>query len=124
MSDGKLSKDISWGLLVTDIMESKGLIQGDLADRLNVTQQSISQWVTGARKPNNFARRRLRTICNKLNINICDYKTTKNTSCTMAININEGKNELSKIEKINHIRIQLKELTKSVNILADSLGRE
>ena len=49
-------KDVDWARLTDDLLDSLVYTQKDLAEKCNVTQQSISNWKNGLRSPGNFAR--------------------------------------------------------------------
>jgi len=69
-------KYINWSLLADDLLEVQVLNQIKLAELCNVTQQTVSNWKTGTRKPGVFARNTLIDLCKKAKLNIDDYKVT------------------------------------------------
>jgi transcriptional regulator with XRE-family HTH domain len=53
---------MDWPQAVTFILDELFFAQKELADKCNVTQQSISNWKMGVRSPGPYAKRRLAEI--------------------------------------------------------------
>jgi hypothetical protein len=67
-------KDIDWSLLVNDLQDNNFFSQADLSDMLKVSQQSVSNWQTGARNPSPNAKRKLVEIASKNGIDVSTYR--------------------------------------------------
>ena len=51
--------EFDWSRLMDDLLVNLTLTQTDLAEKCEVTQQSISNWKNGVRSPAGFARERI-----------------------------------------------------------------
>jgi len=69
-------KYLNWGLLAHDIMEILGMNQTQIAEKCNVTQQSVSNWKTGVRSPGVFARNTLRDLSKESKLKLDNYKVS------------------------------------------------
>ena len=67
-------KYLNWSALVDDIQEILVMTQTTLAEKCQVTQQSVSNWKTGVRSPGVYARNVLRELCNEAKLKIERYK--------------------------------------------------
>ncbi|HCE42850.1 MAG TPA: hypothetical protein DET40_04830 [Lentisphaeria bacterium] len=63
-----------WHLLVRELLEGMFFSQQDLAEHCKVTQQSISSWKNGVRKPGDFARRRILELAREAEIDPGRYE--------------------------------------------------
>ena len=67
-------KYLNWAALVDDLQEILVMTQTTLADKCQVTQQSVSNWKTGVRSPGVYARHVLRELCKEAKLKIESYK--------------------------------------------------
>lgn len=67
-------KKVDWSALIIDLMESLVLTQANLADKCQVTQQSISNWKNGLRTPGVYARKKIRELASEANLKLEDYR--------------------------------------------------
>ena len=70
-------KNLDWGQLTDDLLETLVLNQRSLAEKCRVTQQSVSNWKTGIRNPGVYARHALRELSKEANLQLEDYKVAE-----------------------------------------------
>ncbi len=68
-------KNIDWHLLTRELLEGMFLSQQELADRCNVSQQSISNWKNRTRNPGIYAKKELVDLAKKEGIDLKKYET-------------------------------------------------
>lgn len=71
----KAVKKIDWLLLVRDLLGNRYYSQRDLAELCNVSQQCMSTWNLGLRKPGVFAKKMLYELACKEGIDLGKYET-------------------------------------------------
>ena len=71
-------KEYVWPDLIRDIISNLRMTQSQLADKCMVTQQSISNWKKGSRKPGMYAQDKIFTLAKEANLEISDYLTDFN----------------------------------------------
>ena len=67
-------KKVDWSVLIIDLMESLVLTQANLAEKCQVTQQSISNWKNGLRTPGVYARKKIRELASEASLKLEDYR--------------------------------------------------
>ena len=67
-------KHFNWSVLVDDIKEILVINQTQLAEKCEVTQESVSNWKTGVSKPGVYARHLLGELCQEAKLKIEDYR--------------------------------------------------
>ncbi len=68
-------KNIDWHLLVREFLEGLFLSQQELAERCNVSQQSISNWKNRTRNPGIYAKKVMVALAEKEGIDLGKYET-------------------------------------------------
>ena len=68
-------KEYVWPDLIRDILSNLRMTQSQLADKCMVTQQSISNWKKGSRKPGMYAQDKIFILAKEANLEISDYLT-------------------------------------------------
>ena len=68
-------KEYIWPDLIRDIISNLRLTQCQLADKCMVTQQSISNWKKGIRKPGMYAQDKIFSLAKDAKLEISDYLT-------------------------------------------------
>ena len=66
-------KEYVWPDLIRDIISNLRITQSQLADKCMVTQQSISNWKKGSRKPGIYAQDKIFTLAKNANLETSDY---------------------------------------------------
>ena len=95
-------KNLQWGQLTDDILEVLVLNQKTLAEKCRVTQQSVSNWKTGVRKPGVYARHTLRQLADEAKLSLEDYKIS-NADIVPVSDSKLPDNILSLAYKISHL---------------------
>ena len=67
-------EEIDWPKLTDDLLEEMVITQSDLAERCQVTQQSISNWKNGVRCPGGYAREKLFELLEEAGLEKGSYK--------------------------------------------------
>lgn len=67
-------KNIDWSRVTNDLLNSLLYTQTELSSKCDVTQQSISNWKNGIRRPGVYAKRKLLTLIKNAGFKIEDYK--------------------------------------------------
>ena len=67
-------KYLNWAAIVDDIQENLVMTQNALAEKCNVSQQSVSNWKTNTRSPGVYARNVLRGLCKEAGLKLELYK--------------------------------------------------
>ena len=96
-------KNLHWGQLTDDILEILVLNQKTLAEKCRVTQQSVSNWKTGVRKPGVYARHTLRQLAEEAKLSLDDYKISNADIVPANVDSNLPDNILSLAYKISHL---------------------
>ena len=68
-------KEYVWPDLIRDIISNLRMTQSQLADKCMVTQQSISNWKKGSRKPGMYAQDKIFSLAKDAQLEISDYLT-------------------------------------------------
>ncbi len=71
-------KDYNWPDIVKDIISELHVSQTQLADRCRVTQQTVSNWKTGTRKPGIYAQAKLMELAQDAKLQFSDYLSALN----------------------------------------------
>ena len=66
-------KEYNWPEIIRDIISNLRMTQSQLADKCMVTQQSISNWKKGSRKPGMYAQDKIFALANEAQLEISDY---------------------------------------------------
>ena len=90
-------KNLDWGQLTDDLLETLVLNQRSLAEKCRVTQQSVSNWKTGIRNPGVYARHALRELAKEANLKIEDYRVAEDAEAitTEGIKLNAKVSEFA-----------------------------
>ena len=64
---------IDWSLLIVSLLEELTLNRYELALKVGVTEQAVSNWTTGYRKPSQLYRRKIIEMLKDSDLNINDY---------------------------------------------------
>ena len=70
-------KQYLWNELIKDISDALRMSQAQIADECKVTQQTVSNWMTGARKPGIYAQEKVVGLAERAGITPGDYLLTK-----------------------------------------------
>jgi transcriptional regulator with XRE-family HTH domain len=73
-------KEYVWPDLIRDIISNLRMTQCQLADKCMVTQQSISNWKKGSRKPGMYAQDKIFILAKQANLELSDYLSDFNVS--------------------------------------------
>ena len=74
-SNLKHIRNLDWAALINDLLRILALTQNELSEKCNVSQQSVSNWRAGVRRPGVFARHVLRELANNANLTLDTYLT-------------------------------------------------
>lgn len=96
-------KNLQWGQLTDDILEILVLNQKTLAEKCRVTQQSVSNWKTGVRKPGVYARHTLRQLAEEAQLSLDSYKVVNTDAVPANVDSDLPGNVLSLAYKISHL---------------------
>ena len=69
-----MKKNVNWSELVEDISENLILTQAQFAEKCQTTQQSVSNWKTGIRRPGVYARGKIRNLAKDAGLKLEDYQ--------------------------------------------------
>ncbi len=64
------NSEIRWHVLVKCLIDKSVVTQQQLADKLGVSQQAISHWMSQTRNPNSFAKQKLLDLAEETGIDI------------------------------------------------------
>jgi len=67
-------KNVDWRQVISEILDRLIITQSELADRLNVAQQTVSTWKNGKRGPNTYSRRQLSKLANEAGVDLVLYR--------------------------------------------------
>ncbi|EDM25614.1 hypothetical protein LNTAR_25010 [Lentisphaera araneosa HTCC2155] len=71
-------KDYDWAELVSDIIGHLHMTQSQLAEKCMVTQQTISNWKNGSRKPGMYAQDKIFALSQQANLELSNYVEINN----------------------------------------------
>ena len=71
-------KTYDWSELITDIIGQLLITQSQLAEKCMVTQQSISNWKKGSRKPGIYAQEKIFALGREANLELSNYVEINN----------------------------------------------
>ncbi len=113
-------KNIDWHLLTREFLEGMFLSQQELADRCNVSQQSISNWKNRTRNPGIYAKKAMVELAEKEGVDLSKYETdSTRDAITRYLEKNKGR-ELVRIFELYQkmTRSDRNKLLKYANSLA------
>ena len=79
-------KQYIWNELIKDIIDALGMSQAQVAEECSVTQQTVSNWMTGARKPSIYAQEKILELAERTGISPGDYVATVSGVDTDVVN--------------------------------------
>ncbi|WDE98847.1 helix-turn-helix transcriptional regulator [Lentisphaera profundi] len=71
-------KNYDWSELVSDIISHLHITQSQLAEKCMVTQQTISNWKNGSRKPGVYAQEKVFKLSQQANLTLSNYVEINN----------------------------------------------
>ena len=79
-------KQYLWNELIKDISDALRMSQSQIADECKVTQQTVSNWTTNARKPGIYAQEKVICLAERAGITVGDYLLTMSGSEDEVVN--------------------------------------
>ena len=68
------TEEIDWSVLIVALLEDLTLNRYQLAIKIGVTEQAMSNWTTGYRKPSQLYRHKIIEVLKESGLNLNDYR--------------------------------------------------